>query len=291
MQRLKGNVVLTEALGSEVMAHIAFRFRPRAPRRRASLRRTSATNARSTRSRVGGSQSRRSSAGSARARARGRARRSRSPSTRAASTSSIRKQDSVSTTEPTTRGSRHEEAPVVRIVGALTVALAGAVVAATKPRAARTSSRGASPARFRSSRKWTGEEQKSFQAVLEPFKKANPGVTVKYPGAATTRHRSSSTAVAGREPAGHRDDRRSPGSMTEFAEARRAEADHVRSGDDRVELPAGLAAARIGQREALRPLLQGREQVDRLVQRRRRSRTPASSRRRRGRRSSRPRRR
>ena len=49
-----------------------------------------------------------------------------------------------------------------------------------------------------------------------------------------------------------------------------------------------LDHARHGQRQALRPDLQGRQQVDRLVQRRRRSRTPASSRRRRGRSSSRP---
>ena len=31
--------------------------------------------------------------------------------------------------------------------------------------------------------KWTGAEEKSFEAVLEPFKKRNPDVDIKYTGA------------------------------------------------------------------------------------------------------------
>jgi alpha-glucoside transport system substrate-binding protein len=48
--------------------------------------------------------------------------------------------------------------------------------------------------------KWTGEEGASFQAVLAPFKKANPGVTVKYQGAGDDTPQIVSTAVAGGNP-------------------------------------------------------------------------------------------
>jgi alpha-glucoside transport system substrate-binding protein len=48
--------------------------------------------------------------------------------------------------------------------------------------------------------KWTGEEGASFQAVLAPFKKANPGVKVKYQGAGDDTPQIVSTAVAGGNP-------------------------------------------------------------------------------------------
>jgi alpha-glucoside transport system substrate-binding protein len=48
--------------------------------------------------------------------------------------------------------------------------------------------------------KWTGEEQASFLAVLEPFKKANPDITVKYQGAGDDTPQIVSTAVAGGNP-------------------------------------------------------------------------------------------
>jgi alpha-glucoside transport system substrate-binding protein len=48
--------------------------------------------------------------------------------------------------------------------------------------------------------KWTGDEQKSFEAVLGPFKKANPGVTVKYTGAGDNVPQIVSTAVQGGNP-------------------------------------------------------------------------------------------
>ena len=48
--------------------------------------------------------------------------------------------------------------------------------------------------------KWTGDEQKSFEAVLAPFKKANPGVTIKYTGAGDNVPQIVSTAVQGGNP-------------------------------------------------------------------------------------------
>jgi alpha-glucoside transport system substrate-binding protein len=48
--------------------------------------------------------------------------------------------------------------------------------------------------------KWTGDEQKSFQAVLAPFEKANPGVTIKYQGAGDNAPQVVSTAIAGGNP-------------------------------------------------------------------------------------------
>ena len=48
--------------------------------------------------------------------------------------------------------------------------------------------------------KWTGAEQESFMAVLEPFKKANPDVTIKYQGAGDNTAQIVSTAVAGGNP-------------------------------------------------------------------------------------------
>jgi alpha-glucoside transport system substrate-binding protein len=48
--------------------------------------------------------------------------------------------------------------------------------------------------------KWTGDEQASFMAVLAPFKKANPGVTIKYQGAGDNVPQIVSTAVQGGNP-------------------------------------------------------------------------------------------
>ena len=48
--------------------------------------------------------------------------------------------------------------------------------------------------------KWTGEEQKSFEAVLAPFKKANPDVTIKYQGAGDNVPQIVATAVQGGNP-------------------------------------------------------------------------------------------
>jgi alpha-glucoside transport system substrate-binding protein len=48
--------------------------------------------------------------------------------------------------------------------------------------------------------KWTGAEQDKFMSVLEPFKKANPDVTINYQGAGDNTAQIVSTAVAGGNP-------------------------------------------------------------------------------------------
>ncbi len=48
--------------------------------------------------------------------------------------------------------------------------------------------------------KWTGDEQKSFEAVLAPFRKSNPGVKIKYTGAGDNVPQIVSTAVQGGNP-------------------------------------------------------------------------------------------
>ncbi|MFN2466976.1 MAG: ABC transporter substrate-binding protein [Gaiellaceae bacterium] len=48
--------------------------------------------------------------------------------------------------------------------------------------------------------KWTGDEQKSFEAVLAPFKKKNPGLKISYKGAGDNTPQIVSTAIAGGNP-------------------------------------------------------------------------------------------
>jgi alpha-glucoside transport system substrate-binding protein len=48
--------------------------------------------------------------------------------------------------------------------------------------------------------KWTGGEQDSFMAVLEPFKKANPDIEIKYQGAGDNTPQIVSTALQGGNP-------------------------------------------------------------------------------------------
>jgi len=65
--------------------------------------------------------------------------------------------------------------------------------------------------------KWTADEQKSFEAVLAPFKKANPGIKIKFTGVGDNITQVLSTAVAG----GHPPDIGEipqPGLMTQFAQ-------------------------------------------------------------------------
>ena len=64
--------------------------------------------------------------------------------------------------------------------------------------------------------KWTGDEQKSFEAVLEPFKKANPDVKVTYQGAGDDAPQVISTAIAGGNPPDI-GTMPQPGTMTDFA--------------------------------------------------------------------------
>jgi ABC-type glycerol-3-phosphate transport system substrate-binding protein len=65
--------------------------------------------------------------------------------------------------------------------------------------------------------KWTGDEQKSFEAVLAPFKRANPGLKIKYTGAGDNVAQIVSTAVAGGNPPDIAT-LPQPGLMAQFAE-------------------------------------------------------------------------
>ena len=112
---------------------------------------------------------------------------------------------------------------------------------------------------------WTGAEGENFQAVLDGFTAENPDVTVSYKSAkepATVL----STVGRGRQPARHRRPA-AAGLHDGLRPARRAEADRLRGGRDQGRLFAVLARSRHRRREALRPLFQGRQQVDHLVQR------------------------
>jgi alpha-glucoside transport system substrate-binding protein len=64
--------------------------------------------------------------------------------------------------------------------------------------------------------KWTGDEQKSFEAVLDGFKKANPDVKVTYQGAGDDAPQVISTAIAGGNPPDI-GTMPQPGTMADFA--------------------------------------------------------------------------
>jgi alpha-glucoside transport system substrate-binding protein len=81
------------------------------------------------------------------------------------------------------------------VVGALVIALAGGSGTA----AGGAKSQGVSGT-ISIIAKWTGDEQASFMAVLAPFKKANPGLTIKYQGAGDNTPQIVSTAVQGGNP-------------------------------------------------------------------------------------------
>ena len=132
--------------------------------------------------------------------------------------------------------------------------------------------------------------RQSFQAVLDGFKEKYPNVTVKYNPAGDNLPTVLATAVAGRQPARPRDVAQ-PG-LDRRASSTRAQLKPIDFAKSTIvgELRPVDRRARDVRRQALRPALQGGQQVDRLVQRPA-STTPASSRRRRGTTSSRTRRR
>jgi len=66
--------------------------------------------------------------------------------------------------------------------------------------------------------KWTGDEQKSFEAVLDAFKKANPDVKITYQGAGDDAPQVISTAIAGGNPPDI-GTMPQPGTMTDFAKS------------------------------------------------------------------------
>ena len=214
---------------------------------------------------------RRWSAASARARRLARASRSRSPSTRAHCTSSTRRRDLASTTE---RKDTHE-APALdppRTACSPSCSSSGRVAATTKKGAG-----GQPPQRRRHESVsgsisvigvWTGPEQESFQAVIDGFKEQNPDVTVKYTSGGDNIVTVLSTAVEGGNPPDIATVSQ-PGTMADFA--KRGALKPLDFAADAVAENFGDSIVDDGQRRrhALRPPLQGGQQVDRLVQRRR----------------------
>ena len=123
---------------------------------------------------------------------------------------------------------------------------------------------------------WGGEEQESFEAVIDGFNELYPNVNVKYTSGGDNLAPLLSTAVEGGNPpdiaaVGQ------PGLMHGFAEQ-----GAIQSIDDLREtivdeLRRVRRGRRRGRRDAVRGHVQGRQQVDHLVQRRRPSRRRASS--------------
>ena len=99
------------------------------------------------------------------------------------------------------------------LAGALAFALAGVVAVSSAGGAHKQ--RGVS-GKISIIAKWTGDEQKSFEAVLEPFKKANPGVDITYQGAGDNTPQVVSTAIAGGNPPDIAT-MPQPGTMADFA--------------------------------------------------------------------------
>ena len=114
--------------------------------------------------------------------------------------------------------------------------------------------------------KWTGDEQKSFEAVLDAFKKANPDVKVTYQGAGDDAPQVISTAIAGGNPPDI-GTMPQPGTMADFAKGGKLKPITFAQVEHREALRPVLGQPRDGQREAVRPVLQGIPEVDRLVQR------------------------
>ena len=115
---------------------------------------------------------------------------------------------------------------------------------------------------------WTGAEQKSFQAVIDAFNEQYPDVTVKYNPVGDNLPTVLSTAVEGGNPPDLATVAQ-PGLIQGLRRRWRRRADRLRAGRRPGELRRLDRPGRHVQRRVLRPHVQGREQVDRLVQRRR----------------------
>ena len=113
---------------------------------------------------------------------------------------------------------------------------------------------------------WTGQEARSFNAVLDGFKQEQPNVTVKYRPVGDEIPTVLSTAVQGGNPPDLAAVPQ-PGLVRDFARPERAEADRRREEHDRGELLRGRGRRGHRGRQALRAAVQGGQQVDRLVQR------------------------
>ncbi len=99
------------------------------------------------------------------------------------------------------------------LAGALTCALAGVVAVSS---AGGAHKRSGVSGKLSIIAKWTGDEQTAFEAVLGPFKTANPGVDISYQGAGDNTPQIVATAIAGGNPPDIAT-MPQPGTMADFA--------------------------------------------------------------------------
>ncbi len=125
---------------------------------------------------------------------------------------------------------------------------------------------------------WTGDEEKSFNAVLDGFRKANPDIKVSYKSTGDNTPTVLATAVAGGNPPDLASVSQ-PGLVNDFQKKGALKNLDYAKGALSANYPPDIAKIGDDQGSRLRAPDQGRQQVDRLVQRRRRSRTRVSRRR------------
>ena len=113
---------------------------------------------------------------------------------------------------------------------------------------------------------WTGPEQQSFQAVIDGFTAKNPDATVKYTSGGDNIVTVLSTAVEGGNPPDIATVSQ-PGTMADFVSRDALKPLDLRAGRGPGELRRLDRHDRQRRQHALRPALQGGQQVDRLVQR------------------------
>ena len=275
-QRLEGEVELTEALGSEIMVHFSIDAPPAITDEVRELQEDAGTDGGlgTPTQEEGGRTIMVGRFGARSKRDQGRAGR-RSPSTRALCISSIRTQVSVSTTEPKEREHRNDEA---------TLHAARAARSRTRVprrRLRRRRRRGRGHRRFDDRGRGGGgglRQHQRSRGVDRRRGRIFPGRPRRFQGGESRRHGQLQVRLRagdgsldrgrGRQPAGHRG-AAAARLHDRLRGAWRAEADRLRRGHDQGGLLRLLARPREGRRQALRPLLQGRQQVDGLVQRRR----------------------
>ena len=123
---------------------------------------------------------------------------------------------------------------------------------------------------------WTGEEQASFQAVIDEFTKLYPNVTVNYTSAGDQLPTVLSTAVQGGNPPSVAAVAQ-PGLMTDFVNQGVLKPLDFASEEIRRQLLPQHHRGGDRGRHAVRPAVQGRQQVAPSGTTSRRSRTPAST--------------
>ena len=257
---LRGNVVLREALGSEIMAHFTVDAPPALTEDVKELAQDLGDERVVQEVETGGVRRRRWSVASARVPGFSRAKSPRSQSTPAHFISST--PTPVLGSMQTRKQGGHRMSRFRLTTVALALVALSVVAAGTSANAQKSAISG----NISMIGIWTGPEQKSMQAVINAFQKKFPGVKVKYTSGGDNTPTILVHRGAGRESA-----RRGSGGPARAGQGlrkpRRPQADLVRTRDDREELFARLDQVGDRERQALWTRLQGSEQVDRLVQR------------------------